>query len=330
MSELRARDHKELLSLIDIAYSIQNRAVMFQALCERLEKWIGISSAVWLPIDAQTRQYVFQDHIRFHAPIQPGLLWALYYAPLHPLAQSHHLQRDMEVFKITDAISPSRLAETEYGKDFQPLIPLFYEMPANLRCQGEPIATLSLHRKRRDGDFTERHRTLLAFLLPHLARAVHSCYLRKALIEVDDNGVLVLGPNGEIRLMNDAARRALNGRSVQSIPQPSLSAKPTLFHTENGIYRVSSTPVHHGSSEQMILLEPQPSQRTIAPLLEHWGLTKRQQEITGLVLQGLSNREIADRLFITEQTVKDHLHDVFEHLKIKRRSELTAKVMALS
>jgi DNA-binding NarL/FixJ family response regulator len=43
----------------------------------------------------------------------------------------------------------------------------------------------------------------------------------------------------------------------------------------------------------------------------------------------LSNREIADRLFITEQTVKDHLHDVFNHLKITRRSELTVKVLAL-
>jgi DNA-binding NarL/FixJ family response regulator len=59
------------------------------------------------------------------------------------------------------------------------------------------------------------------------------------------------------------------------------------------------------------------------------GLTRRQAEIAVFATQGLSNREIADRLFITEQTVKDHLHDVFNHLKITRRSELTVKVLAL-
>lgn len=235
----------------------------------------------------------------------------------------------MEVFKIIDAISSSRLADTEYGKDFQPLIPLFYEMPANLRWQGDPIATLSLHRKRRDGDFTERHRTIFTLLLPPLATAVHTLYLQQALAQTHDNGVIVLGPDGEIRLMNDEARRALNGRSLQAIPRPSFSPDPTMFHTENGFYRVRSIPMRLGSKEQIILLEPLPTKRTIAPLLERCGLTKRQQEITGLVLQGLSNHEIADRLFISEQTVKDHLHDVFDHLKIKRRSELIAKVMAL-
>ncbi|TLY36473.1 MAG: response regulator transcription factor [Nitrospirae bacterium] len=37
---------------------------------------------------------------------------------------------------------------------------------------------------------------------------------------------------------------------------------------------------------------------------------------------GLTNREIAERLFITEQTVKNHLCDVFEKLNVHRRSEL--------
>ena len=59
------------------------------------------------------------------------------------------------------------------------------------------------------------------------------------------------------------------------------------------------------------------------------GLTLRQQEIALLAIRGLSNREIAERLFITEQTVKDHLHDVFDRLTIKRRSELVATILGL-
>ena len=45
------------------------------------------------------------------------------------------------------------------------------------------------------------------------------------------------------------------------------------------------------------------------------------------VIRGLSNRQIAERLFIAEQTVKDHLHDIFEKMKIHHRSELVAKLL---
>ena len=55
-------------------------------------------------------------------------------------------------------------------------------------------------------------------------------------------------------------------------------------------------------------------------------LTARQREITLLVVQGLSNKEIARRLNITEGTVKIHLHQIFRHLGISNRTALTAFV----
>ncbi|MBI5746868.1 MAG: helix-turn-helix transcriptional regulator [Nitrospirae bacterium] len=60
------------------------------------------------------------------------------------------------------------------------------------------------------------------------------------------------------------------------------------------------------------------------------GLSPRQEEIASLVLQGFSNREIAERLFICEQTVKDHLRDIFEKIQVRRRSEFTAKILGLN
>lgn len=49
-----------------------------------------------------------------------------------------------------------------------------------------------------------------------------------------------------------------------------------------------------------------------------------------LVIQGLSNIEIAQKLFIAEQTVKDHLHHIFGKMNIRRRSEVAAKAMGLA
>jgi len=51
-------------------------------------------------------------------------------------------------------------------------------------------------------------------------------------------------------------------------------------------------------------------------------LTPRELEIVRLAAEGLRNKEIADRLTITEGTVKIHLHNIYEKLDINRRAEL--------
>lgn len=51
------------------------------------------------------------------------------------------------------------------------------------------------------------------------------------------------------------------------------------------------------------------------------GLTRREMEILGLVAQGMSNREIAGTLFVSENTVKTHCSRAFDKLGAKRRTQ---------
>ena len=51
------------------------------------------------------------------------------------------------------------------------------------------------------------------------------------------------------------------------------------------------------------------------------GITKRELEILELIASGMSNREIADRLFVSENTVKTHSSRLFEKLSAKRRTQ---------
>ena len=51
-------------------------------------------------------------------------------------------------------------------------------------------------------------------------------------------------------------------------------------------------------------------------------LTTREREIVALVAQGYKNKEMAEKMFISEQTVKNHLHNIFDKLGVSDRLEL--------
>ncbi len=71
-----------------------------------------------------------------------------------------------------------------------------------------------------------------------------------------------------------------------------------------------------------------------APLLDDQairsaGLSARELEVLQLMAEGLSNQEIADKLFISLPTVKSHSSGLFTKLEVKRRTEAVHKAKSL-
>ena len=67
---------------------------------------------------------------------------------------------------------------------------------------------------------------------------------------------------------------------------------------------------------------PAPSSGNGKSNRERAQLSQREREIIVLIAQGYKNKEIAEKMFITEQTVKNHLHNVFDKLGVSDRLEL--------
>jgi len=59
--------------------------------------------------------------------------------------------------------------------------------------------------------------------------------------------------------------------------------------------------------------------------LKGLGITQREHEILELIAEGLSNREIGERLFVSENTVKTHSSRLFDKLGVNRRVQAVQK-----
>ncbi len=78
-----------------------------------------------------------------------------------------------------------------------------------------------------------------------------------------------------------------------------------------------------GKRETIIVREvPAPQAFTLNETrLRELGITRRELEILELIARGLSNREIAEKLFVSENTVKTHSSRLFDKLSARRRTQ---------
>lgn len=63
--------------------------------------------------------------------------------------------------------------------------------------------------------------------------------------------------------------------------------------------------------------------------INYLGLSDRELEVLLLIAEGLSNKDIADRLYISTNTVKTHISNLFSKLDANRRTEALKKARSL-
>jgi DNA-binding NarL/FixJ family response regulator len=74
------------------------------------------------------------------------------------------------------------------------------------------------------------------------------------------------------------------------------------------------------AKQVMAFLKPQPAQPGSPS-----GLTPREKEILTLITQGMTNEMIADKLFISVQTVRNHIKNIYDKLQVHSRAQVVAK-----
>lgn len=126
-----------------------------------------------------------------------------------------------------------------------------------------------------------------------------------------DIKVLILTTFKDDEFIFQALKNGANGYILKNTPSAKIKEQIKL--------------AHYGT----MLIDPEMAQKLMGMLngtgekeLSAYGLTSREAEITKLVSQGLSNREIADKLFLGESTVKNHISTILDKLNLRDRTQL--------
>jgi DNA-binding CsgD family transcriptional regulator len=91
-----------------------------------------------------------------------------------------------------------------------------------------------------------------------------------------------------------------------------------FINTAIGIYFVYNIQIEPVEQEEDI------SDTSFDLFIREFGITSRESQIIQEIYKGKTNQEIADKLFVTVQTIKDHTHRIYMKTNIKNRAQLTS------
>jgi len=219
---------------------------------------------------------------------------------------------------------------------------------------------MCLHRERSRPNFTLAEAAFLAKVTPHLAEGLRTALLigdaRVTSPPPDGPGLLLLGDDLSLAAITPAAEGWLaevaesDWPSSKELPgavyavaarllaleRDGIHAPPDLMprtrlRTASGRWVVlhASRLRAPGAEGQIAVIFEEARPSEIAPLIvDAYGLTKREGEITRLVLRGLSTAEVSGELHITPNTVRDHFKAIFDKVGVRSRRELVGQVFA--
>ena len=127
-----------------------------------------------------------------------------------------------------------------------------------------------------------------------------------------------------------SAVQAVAGRAMRTAENPE---QPGEVAVSRVLSRGGTWVVLHGSAlvspssrRVAVIVEPAHPGRIYPLLIAAYGLTERERDVTRLVLEGSSTRQIADQLGISVGTVQQHLKAIFDKTGVRSRRDLVGKV----
>jgi DNA-binding CsgD family transcriptional regulator len=136
---------------------------------------------------------------------------------------------------------------------------------------------------------------------------------------------LLMSDVGDMRLPFHAHGFATRVRAAHEDGEPQIRSR---LRTRNGVWLLMHGSVLEGTGQVALIIEPAKS-ADVAPLIvEAYGLTTRELDVTRAIARGLSTSEVAAALYLSPHTIRDHIKAIFEKVGVASRGELVHRVFA--
>jgi DNA-binding CsgD family transcriptional regulator len=275
--------------------------------------------------------------------------------------KSKDLQYNNNVVSIKDIMPTSEYENTEFYSDFIKRQMLYHQLALPIKINNKLSNAIAVYKKKEDGDFTDRDVAILGrlneYITKHLQINFEYANMQREYQRYSNCfdeiplGIIILNKTFSIMRYNRTAEvfsgNLQNGNSSYNSLQHFANEmfcqyydKIITSHTGINFYyksykiNITSTlsPLAQDDPESayMIFISKLNEEKgEIAKnnsLLKIYNLTAREGEILELVKDGLSNKEIADKLCISKHTVKAHLENIFNKLQVKNRTGALTKL----
>ncbi len=243
-----------------------------------------------------------------------------------------------------------------YYDDFLKPQKIHHQMSIYLKTRHRFFGVLGLYRPPGTRGFSSRERTKAGLLAPYLVKALEKAQVteqhqkQQRIMEfitnhVDYRGIIILDKDMNPVFENHHAKKIFAALSdtgtcrsttwfVQKFILPidgRLFRQPEperhFFQYDNikvyGYYQI----IGRGSSTLILIyFSMGNSTGGRIRLIQDHGLSRRQAEVVHLLSQGLNNREIGEKLFISRYTVENHLKTIYARLRVRNRTELSYRL----
>jgi DNA-binding CsgD family transcriptional regulator len=349
--------------LIERAGRAQDVGELFAAVSERLRRIVPFDAADWLALDPETglpSAPARSENLGHACPADGSSFlrfWELEFLR-EDVNLFHDLARAESPVAGLRLVTDDRPARSARYRQFLRPFEFEDELRGVLRVDGRPWAWVGLYRERGRPPFEPAEAELVAGLSTPLAAAVRERARpgrqSRPLAGGHGAGVLLFAPTGELSSINDEALAWLEdlpsergGAFELHLPMVAvgtlLRARAIAEERDHGtararvrsrsgrwlVFQASCLRNANGAIAGTALVIEPANASEIAPLLmQAYELSPREEQITRLVAQGLGTRQIADRLHLSEHTVRDYLKAIFEKVGVSSRGALVAKLFA--
>ena len=203
--------------------------------------------------------------------------------------------------------------------------------------------------------YSEDEKAWLELVAPLVARGLRRALLRQPVLTAPDRGpgLVLLDREGSVVSATreavawlDEVDATFTLPSDQGLPMPfeaqvyaalvRAAAQDELpegaprarVRTRSGVWLLMHGSMLEEADQLALIIEPAKA-ADVAPLIvEAYGFTQRELEVTRLIATGHGTSQIAAKLYLSPHTVRDHVKAIFEKVGVSSRGELVAKVFA--